>query len=165
MFDLELPKQRKVIANASKLKRIISFFIDIILIQIIIFSPFSGVIQEKIPVISNFEDNFRFIEQNPDILYELAPVLITIFILVFAYFVIFEYFMQTTPGKIIFKLKIVNFDRKRPDLLRLIIRNLVIFPIFPFTIFWIVDPLYLIFTGERLIDKFTKIRVIEEINV
>jgi uncharacterized RDD family membrane protein YckC len=165
MLDLKLPKQRKMTTDASKLKRIISFFIDFILIQIIIFGPFSGVIQNKIPVTSNFGENMLFLENNPDIIYELAPVLFAIFLLVFAYFVVFEYFLQTTPGKLIFGLKVVGIQNSKPKLLRLIARNVVVFPVFPFTIFWIADPLYLLFTGQRLIDKFTQIKVIEEIYV
>ena len=164
-IDLKLPKKRMMIADASKLKRIVSFFIDFILVQIIIFGPFSGVVQNQIPMSTNFQENLLFMEQNPDLLYELAPVLFTMFFLVFAYFMIFEYFMQTKPGKLIFGLKIVGIENSKPNILRLIARNVVAFPVFPFTIFWIADPLYLIFTGQRLIDKFTQIKVIEEIYV
>jgi len=166
MVDLKLPKERLIIANASIWKRFISFLVDLLIIQVVIFWPFSGAIESKIPMSTDFTGNYNFLTSNPGIIQQLYLVFGVVFILIFAYFVIFEYKLAQTPGKMLMNLYLVPIDKKEKlTLMKVIIRNVAVFPIFPFSLLWIIDPLYLIFTGKRFSDNISKTQIIMEIKL
>ncbi|MCM2325012.1 MAG: RDD family protein [Candidatus Woesearchaeota archaeon] len=164
-MKLNLPKERIIITDASWWKRAFSFFIDFSIIQLIIFSPFSSVIESKLPLSSDFMENYRYFESNPDLITNLMAVIGIVFFLILLYFVMFEYKMGQTPGKMLFKLKVLPLDKEEINLWKILARNIAVLPVFPFSLLWIVDPLYLIFTGKRLSDMFSKTRVVEEVRV
>ena len=164
-MDLKLPKKRVIQNNAPPWKRVVSFIIDLLIIQFIIFGPFSGVIQNKLPITSDFMQNYALLESNPNFLNELMPMFLILFLLVYAYFVIFEFKMKQTPGKIILNLKLVANKKEKITLIKIILRNFAAFPIFPFSLLWIIDPLYLVITGSRLSDKISKTSYVEEITL
>ena len=164
MVDLRLPRQRKFVFNAPVWKRILSFLIDLAIVQIVIFSPLTSVIQSKLPTSSDYMENYNFILKNPDTLTSLYPLLGAVFLMIFLYFVIFEYKTRQTPGKMVFKLYLFGQDKKEKiSLWKIILRNIAVFPIFPFSLFWIIDPIYLIFTGKRLSDIISKTQIVEEL--
>ena len=163
MVELNLPKERKMQANAPSWKRALSFMIDFFIIQFIILGPFTGVIQSKIPMTQDFTQNYSLLESNPNLISDLIPMFAVLFLLVFAYFVLFEYKMNQSPGKMLFKLKLITKKKEKITFLRIVLRNLAAFPVFPFSLLWIIDPMYLIFTGQRLSDKLSKTWYVEEI--
>jgi len=163
MVDLNLPKQRKMKADAAVWKRIVSFLIDFFIIQLIILGPFSSAMQGMIPVTDDFMQNYNMIQNNPDIVTNLIPMIAAIIILVYSYFVVFEFKLRQTPGKMFFNLELKANDKKL-TLGKIFLRNLAVIPVFPFSLLWIIDPLYLIITGKRLSDNFSKTSYVEEIN-
>jgi uncharacterized RDD family membrane protein YckC len=163
-IDLRLPKERKILNSAPVWKRIASFFIDLFIIELIIFGPFTSVIQNALPVNSDIMKNYELFTSNPDLINQLYLLFGIIFLLVFAYFVLFEYKLGQTPGKMIFRLYLSPvIKNEKISFLQILIRNAAVFPVFPFSLLWIIDPLYLIFTGKRLSDIFSKTQVVEEI--
>ncbi|MEK6916456.1 MAG: RDD family protein [Nanoarchaeota archaeon] len=164
-MGLNLPKKRIMVAKAPFWKRALSFIIDILIIQFIIFMPYSGVIQGKLPVTDNFMQNYKYIEANSGVVEGLIPMFVVMFALVFVYFVIFEFKFGQTPGKMIMKLKLQLEKKEKMTVIKAVIRNMAAFPIFPFTLLWIIDPLYLLITGNRLSDNFSKTRMVEEITI
>ena len=164
MVDLNLPKQRTMKADAAVWKRIVSFFIDFFIIQFIIFGPFSSAIEAGIPVSDDFMENYNMLQNNPGIITNIIPMFIAIFLLVYAYFVVFEYRLKQTPGKMFFNLELVATDKKL-SIGKVLLRNLAVIPIFPLSLLWIIDPLYLIITGKRLSDNLSKTKYIEEVVV
>ena len=166
MVDIELPKARMVEAHAAIWKRAASFIADMIIIQLIIFSPFAGAIQSSIPVSSDFMGNYNYFQSHPGIIDQLYAVIGLIFFLMFLYFTIFEYKMGQTPGKMIFRLYVAAADKKESlSIWKVILRNLAVIPVIPFAALWIIDPVYMIFTGQRLSDVFSKTKVIEEVEI
>lgn len=165
-IDLRLPKERVVVSQASPWKRFAAFFIDILIVQISVIWPFSAAIENRIPISSDFMDNYNFISSNPGITEQLYLILGIVFFLVFIYFALFEYILRQTPGKIVFGLYVVTSDKTQEiSMLKIIARNLAFLPVFPLSLLWIIDPLFLIFTGRRLSDIFSKTIVVEEIKV
>jgi uncharacterized RDD family membrane protein YckC len=166
MVDLELPKERTIIANAPLWKRTAAFFLDILLIQIIIVGPFTGIIESKIPLSDDFMANYNYFQAHPELVGELSIILGIIFFLAFAFFIIFEYRMRQTPGKMLLNIHVAPENRNEDiTFFKIVIRNLVFIPIIPFTLLWIVDPLYLLFTGRRLSDVISKTMVVEEVRI
>ena len=166
MVDLKLPKKRSMLTKAPSWKRIFSFIIDLFIINIFIIGPFTAVLQNSMPTSTDFMDNYNFLYSNPELIDQLSFVFGVIFILIFAYFVLFEYKLRQTPGKMFFNLYLAPMKKKEQlTVLRIILRNVAVFPIFPFSLLWIIDPLYLIFTGKRLSDVFSKTVYVEEISL
>ena len=166
MVDLKLPKKRSMLSKASPWKRIFSFIIDILIINIFIIGPFTAVLQTSLPTSTDFMENYNFLYSNPEIINSLYMVFVVIFILIFVYFVLFEYKLRQTPGKMVFNLYLTPMKKKEEvKILQIILRNLAVFPIFPFLLLWIIDPLYLIFTGRRLSDVFSKTVYVEEVSL
>jgi uncharacterized RDD family membrane protein YckC len=166
MVDLKLPKQRVMISPALAWKRFLAFFIDILIIQFVIIMPFANVITEKVPVSENFTQNYEYFNTHPEVINQLVLVFGIIFFLIFVYFVIFEYKMKQTPGKIALNLYLQPVDKNEPLTFgKILLRNLALLPIFPLYLLWIIDPLYLIFTGRRLSDIISKTQIVEEINL
>ena len=58
------------------------------------------------------------------------------------------------------RLKVEGNEGKMPKLWQCFVRNLVFLPIFPFIIFWFIDPLYLVLTKQRLSEQLTKTRTV-----
>ncbi len=166
MVDLKLPKKRSMLSKASPWKRILSFIVDILIINIFIVGPFTAVLQNSLPTSSDFMENYNLLYSNPELINQLYVLFGVIFVLIFAYFVLFEHMLRQTPGKMFFKMYLAPMKKKEPiKILQIILRNLAVFPIFPFSLLWLVDPLYLIFTGRRLSDVFSKTVYVEEVSL
>jgi uncharacterized RDD family membrane protein YckC len=166
MVDLKLPKKRVFYNPAPAWKRIISFIVDFMIIQLVIFGPFSGALTSILPTGPDFFGNYEALMESQNIVRELYVLMGIMFALVFIYFILFEYRMRQTPGKMLFNLYLVPEDKKQQlSLLQVFLRNLAVFPFFPFSLLWIIDPLYMVISGKRLSDIFSKTQITEETSV
>ncbi len=160
---LNLPKQRIIQVDAVWWKRLLSFFMDFFIIQVIIFGPFAPVFKNTLPLNGDVMANYAYFQNNPGIIEGLMSVFLAIFLLIGIYFVVFEFKMKQTPGKMLFKLKVVPLEKEELTFWKVLARNIAVIPIFPFSALWIVDPIYMMFTGSRLSDKFSRTKVVEEL--
>jgi len=138
--------------SASLLRRGLALIIDLFVINLVVFGPFKNLL------INFFEgQNIMNIQKVPDNIY-LAMFFITIMALL--YFTLLQYYFQQTIGMMITKIQVV------PDsgFFRILIRNLFIIPFFPFSLLWIIEPLYLFFKGRRLLEKLTNTNTVEVLN-
>ena len=166
MADLNLPGQRTMLSPAPVWKRVLAFFADLIIIQFIILGPFAGSFSNVLPSSTDFMQDYNYISTNTELINQLTLMVVIVFVLIFAYFFLFEYNLKQSPGKMIFKLYVVPVSKKDTlSILKLIGRNVAVFPFFPFSLLWIIDPLYLLITGRRLSDVLTRTLVVEEINI
>ncbi|MFH2019999.1 MAG: RDD family protein [archaeon] len=163
--DLRLPKERKMLSKATVWKRFAAFFIDIMIVQMIVISPLSGIIEDRFKISSDWQETYKMLSSSPELLNSMVPIVAAAFFLIFAYFVAFEFKLSQTIGKMIFGIFVVPRDREKLSLVKAAIRNVAIIPFFPFTLLWIIDPLYLIFTGDRLSDQISQTMVIEEVKI
>ena len=158
-FDIN---NKNTIPSASLGKRTLALLFDILIINFIIFYPFSSVFQNFLKNKSITEIIALSESALPTNVY-IATFLVSVLALL--YFSFFDYYLGLTPGKMIMRLKVVSIDpfsnEELPTLWRSITRNSFIIPAFPFYIFWIVEPIYIGFYKESFLDTITLTRTID----
>lgn len=161
MKSLNLPKKRVITGNAMIWKRIVAFVIDLIIINVIILRPFRNIFASIVPS-DSFSEVYNFFLENSATLDFLETVGIMITILILLYFVILEYKLKQTPGKMIMNLYVTA--EKKLKFWQCVVRSLFFIPIFPFILLWIIDPIYIFFSkdNQRLTERLSKTRVVEE---
>ncbi|MBN1503381.1 RDD family protein [Candidatus Woesearchaeota archaeon] len=165
MDKLELPKKRKIVADASPIKRILAFIIDLFIIEFVIGSPFSGAISGIMPNSTNLSE-YRSMAANPSLSDRFYWLFLAMFFLIFLYFVVFEAKLHQTPGKMIMKLYVRGIQKKNTlSIWQICLRNLIFLPIFPFILLWVVDPIFLLVKKQRFSDILAKTKVIEVYSV
>jgi len=85
-------------------------------------------------------------------------IVFIIFILSMLYFTFFEYYLSQSPGQLLMKIKVES--DKDIGFFKSLLRNIYLLPLFPFYLLWIIEPLYLIFYKERLLEKITNTRTV-----
>lgn len=177
---LNLPQERRFLGPASVLKRIFAFIVDIMLINLIIASPFMKIIERVVPkeVIS-----YEWLVANSDITGTLYLTLFFISILGLLYFTIFDCKLGQTIGKMIMNIYVVNTPQADPNtgrkkkkldekdmhinILNAMVRNLIVIPFFPFILLWILDPVYMLLNknSQRLSEKISNTMTVELMNL
>ena len=165
MRSLKLPGARKITRNASLIKRGVAFMLDLTIINLIIAYPLKGYLNELLPTFASFNETYNYFLANQGLSYGLLSISFAISILSIAYFTILEKNIGQSIGKKLLHLKVVSLDKK-PKTWKYIIRSLLLIPVFPFILLWIIDPIYLFFNteGQRLMESISKTKVIEEIS-
>ena len=166
MKGLKLGKGKTFLAQASVLKRIVAFIIDLLIINLIVLFPFKRIFNNIIPETGSFSETFDFLSNNAE-----YNTFITLLILLVAasailYFVILEKKLRQSPGKMLFNLYV---ESKTKDLKywQLFIRSMFLIPLFPFVLLWIIDPAVMLFTKEnqRLLEILSKTKVVEKYKI
>ena len=162
MKRLNLPKERTFIGPALLWKRIAAFFIDIIIINLVILFPFRTLFQKIIPADYSFSEAYRLFS-GTNYSGFLASVSFVMSILIIMYFFMLESKAQQTIGKMLMKVY-VSSDTDNLRKWQLLARNLVFIPLFPFILLWILDPLFMFFTksNQRLTEILSRTRVVEK---
>lgn len=150
-------------------KRIMAFIVDFFILNFVVVQPLSLKIQGIVPLITSMGDLSIYLQQNPNVSKELNIFAILLAGLFFAYFVLLDYFVGQTLGKKLFKLRVVATGSylgqirlgNKITFLQALLRNAAVLPLFPFFLLWIVDPLTLLFKGERFSEKYAKTTVVD----
>jgi uncharacterized RDD family membrane protein YckC len=143
------------VGNVGIGRRMLAFIIDLLLINIIVFAPFRGVLLKVIP-----SSSFIFSIDDPS-LYIIQSIINIIMMLSFFYFVLLEFTIGQTVGKILLNLKVIGTDKKI-SFFQCMLRSLFLFPLFPMLIFMI-DIIYMFFfskTKQRLSEHLSKTMVV-----
>ncbi|MGM5487833.1 MAG: RDD family protein [Nanobdellota archaeon] len=137
-----MKKRRKPFVSSPLAKRSFAFIIDVLLLDIVVMRPFHILLLKVLP-----SQSFSGIMETAGM-----PIMyVTIFfwsLFGFAYFVLLEYSIGQTVGKILFDLHVKSL-KGQVSLFQAMVRSMFVFPIFPFTLLWIADPLLLAFKGKR----------------
>ncbi|MFC1647838.1 RDD family protein [Nanoarchaeota archaeon] len=146
---VQLPKS--AYKQAPIWKRASALIIDILVLNMVVFSPFRN-------FFIGFAEGLSFTELQsvfiPDNIY---ASLVFISILSLLYFALLQNYAQQTIGMMVMKLYVVP----PTGFFRCIVRNLFILPFFPFNLLWIVEPLYLAFKGRRVLEQLTGTNTVE----
>jgi len=142
-------------------KRTLSFLMDILIINLVIVSPFRGIFSGYINSGSLKQSLSLGAMTMPSNMYW---AIFFIFLLALLYFTFFDYYLGQTPGQMLLKIKTISIKEKdgQIKLWTAALRNCYILPFFPFYIFWVVEPLYLAFYKERLLEKITFTKTVYE---
>ena len=151
------------IAPASILRRVLAFITDIIIINFVIITPFKFLINNSIPTGISIMEFQSYLQSNSQLLNQLNFIFVIIGLIAVFYFSYFEYKIQQTPGKILFKIHVVS-EKKNPSFLQYLISNITFIPSFPFYILWIIDPIYMFISpkNQRLMERLSKILTIQQ---
>ena len=163
MGRLDLPKERTFIGPALLWKRIAAFFIDIVVINLIVLFPFRSLFQKIIPQEYSFSEAYRIFSSSTNYSGFITSVSLVMSVLIILYFVMMEKRMGQTIGKMLMKIYIVS-DANALKKWQLLARNAVFIPLFPFVLLWVLDPLFMFFTktNQRLTEILSKTRVVEK---
>ena len=163
MKRLILPKERVFIGPALLWRRIAAFFIDMVIINLVILFPFRSLFQNIIPKDYSFLEAYKLLSSSTNYASFLTPASFIMSILIILYFLMLERRMSQTIGKMLMKVYVIS-DNKELKAWQLLARNIVFIPIFPFVLLWILDPLFMFFTktNQRLSEILGKTRVVEK---
>lgn len=155
--------QQQELQAPSFLARSLAFLLDLSLLGMTIFAPVSLLAEQFIPA-TDYKSAYHYFLSNVAAANVLTIVFFFVFVLGILYFTLLEYLIGQTAGKRLLRLKIVDLSGKNPAFWQCLVRNLVLLPVFPFIIFWVVDPLYLLFTKQRLTEQLSRTRTVNYIN-
>lgn len=161
MAKLNIPKYKESMVTANPLKRIAAFIIDMFLMQILVMSAFSKYFESFSPKDQTFGATYAMLASNSGLIMQAYYALITIAAIMLLYFSYMEYKYSQTVGKMIFGLRVETIDGREAGFFQCVLRNIYLIPIFPIFLLWILDPLYMFFTGDRLSEKFSKTKTVE----
>ena len=141
-------------------RRLLAFVIDLLIFDIFILSSWDSFIKKTFNA-EGYGSMVNLLMANSKLMrmFQLIGFFMTILIL--GYFVVFIWMFKQTPGMMLFKLKIVS--EKELRVWQILVRNLFLVPFFPFSLLWIIDPLYYFFssTGQRWTEKLSKTHVVQ----
>ena len=170
-----MPKERTFIGPALLWKRIAAFFIDMIIINLVVLFPFRSLFQNIIPKDYSFSEAYKLLSSSTDYTGFITSVSFVISVLIVLYFLMLEIKMSQTIGKMLMKVYVVDARvhlassrstsyNNTLKAWQLLARNLVFIPIFPFVLLWILDPLFMFFTktNQRLTEILSKTKVVEK---
>ena len=141
----------KYIDVPSIWRRLLSFILDIILVQILI-SPLDKVLTGYNPT-DLLTLNTESISADIIIVGAIASILY------WAYFTLCEYYLGATIGMRLFRLRMSG----PATLANCLIRHAYFIPIFPFSLLWIAEPLFIIFKQRRLLEILSKTGTVQEV--
>lgn len=161
-----LPTGKLMLVPATYWKRFTAFFIDVLIIELLIFSPFRKILSKLVVSDLTFTSATTYFESNPDILNKVTWIMIMVAFLVVMYFSVLQHKIRQTLGMMLFNLWVYT-DDKELSYWKILLSNLSFLPIFPFIMLWIIDPIYMLFSSsrQRLMQRLAGIYIVEETNV
>ena len=165
LMDLKLPKKREFETNASLLRRVGAFVVDILVINIIILYPFKNIIYSLMP--RGDLSSILYIAQSPEHMKVLYMVSLFSFVLTVLYFSILEFKLSQTIGKIMFNLEVKSLAGTELSFGQCFVRPLFMIPFSFLIVLWVVDPLFVFFNKEkqRLMEVLSKTKVVQKIRL
>lgn len=135
---------------ASLIKRGIAYLIDILILEFVILYP----ITSRFNNLKNFSDLF-----NNSITKDFAGLTVIIILLTLCYFVLFEYLLTQTIGKMVFNINVRSVEGEL-KLKQVLLRNITK----PFSLILLIDVAYMLFKRghQRLFDVFSNTIVVEK---
>ena len=166
MKSLGLPKEKIFICPALLWKRVIAFFIDMLIVNLVILFPFRGLLQNIIPKGHSFSEAYKFLSSGANYTSFITSISFIMSIFIIMYFLMLERKTAQTIGKMLMKIYVVS-DNDNIKAWQLFTRNLVFIPIFPFVLLWVLDPLFMFFTktNQRLTEILSKTKTVEKFRI
>ena len=158
-------QKKAVYGSASILKRIYAFVLDFFIIELIIIEPFTKLFIKLVGKNVSVQELIKQIQTNSVLMKNLTILLFAISMLAWAYFSFMEWKFNQTIGQMILGLK--NKKKKKDiSLWQTSLSNMFVIPFFPFTLLWIIDPLYMFYNGkQRLSEKIAMLKMVQKIDL
>lgn len=140
-------------------RRTLAFFLDMSLLSFTVLAPLSSFLDVFLPN-TEFSTAYHALLENQTMSYALTVLMFFVLSLVLFYFALCEYFVGQTAGKRWMNLKVTTLEGKNITFFQALVRNLLFLPVFPFILFWLIDPLYLVFSKQRLSEQLSKTKTL-----
>lgn len=164
MVRLNLPRQRTFEGPAAIWKRVVAFLIDLLVIDFALFWPFEGIVRKAMPMdYSSIKSIQEFFSASSQAAESLTALTVLMGIIMVLYFVLMEYKLGQTIGKMLLNIRIVSESKEGLRIWQCLLRSIIWLPTFPFIVFWIVDPAYALLNqkNQRLLELVSKTRTVE----
>ena len=160
-MKLRLPKEKVFTGPASLFRRFFAFVIDLLVIDIVIFFPFRGILEKTMPKAS-YKEAYQFLISNPGYSKLISIIMVAAGILSIFYFALLEYKLNQSIGKMFLGVFVKN-ELKEKRFWQYLVRSMFLLPIFPFILLWILDPIFMFFTknNQRLSEILSKTRTVQ----
>ncbi|MBW2983279.1 RDD family protein [Candidatus Woesearchaeota archaeon] len=151
MASLDLPGMRTTYTEATTWKRVVAFVLDLLVIDLLL-TPFDELLRSI---------DSAALMRGAALPESLVAAGILMGVVALLYFGLFEYLLGGTIGMRLFNLSV----KGRRTLGRCLLRNIYAIPIFPLTLLWIVEPVYLFWRKERLLERWSGTSTVERVTV
>ena len=164
--SLNLPEKRIFVGPASIWKRIAAFILDILLLDFLILGFFDKTLRKLLKA-DTTSGIFKMLQSDTSIATTLVMIFFILTMIIMAYFVLQEYLIGQTLGKMLLGLRVISTidpdQLQQISFLQALLRSMFLIPTIPFIFLWAIDPIYLLFKrdGQRLSEWLCKTRVIE----
>lgn len=166
MSDI-LHMNKRTNSDVGVWKRLLAFLIDLMVINLVIIYPFRSIF---IKYFSGLTLTQSLNSNNITIPSDAYFAMLIISVLALLYFTFFDYYLGQTPGKMLLKIKTISLAETSKStsgingisMSKALLRNCFILPFFPFYVFWFIEPIYLAFYKETLLEKITDTRTVHE---
>tara|TARA_Y100000310_G_scaffold192182_1_gene192126 strand:- start:764 stop:1261 length:498 start_codon:yes stop_codon:yes gene_type:complete len=161
MKKLKSSKKEGMIVTAKLWKRLAALVIDFVLINLILFSPFRGVMEDIMPETTDFQEMLNYIQNNPEVANNINFIAMIMASLAILYFAIMERIFAQTIGKMLMHIKVKSLNEKL-KLWQCFVRSLYLIPYF--SLFIIIEPISLLFIKDnrRVLELLSKTRTVED---
>lgn len=158
-----MPKKKPFYAQASILKRLAAFIIDMLIVNVIILFPFRNVLEKAIPRSDSLSSTLDFFMNQQGM--GIKMMMFSVSLVTILYFAMLERRISQTPGKMLFNLYVVS--EKGASTWQFYVRSMFLIPVIPFVLLWIVDPIVMLFTQDnrRLSEILSRTKTVEKYNL
>ena len=108
MTKLNLPKQRFYDAPCSLFKRTLAFLLDIMILDLVVFSPFESLFANMIPKTASYSELIGTLSANSAVIQKMFVITVISSILMVLYFTILEWKLGQTLGKMILEIRLIS---------------------------------------------------------
>jgi uncharacterized RDD family membrane protein YckC len=167
-MDLKLPQKSRFIGPASVWKRLAAFIIDILILDFFVFSMYETIVISFLGSSSGFSELLALVRTDASVSSFLMSVLSLMALFALVYFILLEYMLGQTPGKIMLNLHILSdkADQNKGNLSfgQCFVRSMFLIPVIPFVFLGIADIIFYFVARkhQRLLDWLSNSRVVEE---
>jgi len=146
------PRMANVVQDASFLRRAGAFLVDILLLDMVVTAPFTTILQNLATRAERV--GFSALTYTGT---ELAAA-VFLFLIIYLYFVLFEYLLGQTLGMMLMNTRVIG----RNSIWSALARNSFLLPVFPFIVFWIVEPVAILFWRRGVLEQLSQTRTIHQ---
>ncbi|MEM4336512.1 MAG: RDD family protein [Candidatus Woesearchaeota archaeon] len=135
-------------------RRLFAFVIDLLIVDFVLLYPFNKIFSDVFSEKTTTRVISEMLESN-------SYLLLSIILIFFLYFVLFEYKIGQTIGKMLVNIYSVSLKGEM-NLIQAIGRNIFLIPVVPFIFLWVIDPIFILWKGRSLSEILTNTITIEK---
>jgi uncharacterized RDD family membrane protein YckC len=146
------PRISKVSQDASFLRRMCAFILDLLIINLFFLAPFAPVFESLVVRTQGAEVSAIAYTQRE------VGALMLLFAIIYVYFVLMEYLQGQTVGMMLTNLRMDGDS----SLSAVAVRNCFVFPVLPFALFWVIEPIAIGIKRRGVLEYLSRTRTLHQ---